>query len=444
MSALQHVNVELYPGAFYTPGPSCARFIASDERRLLLRAPNQVGKSLAGARRADRWSLANPGRVLGVLIADLDNHYAEVSRKIYDVVTLPEVHPDSSYVDGKGWYTNGRRGLKYRNGCRWLFRSGSGSTAGLEGFSADAGWVDEVPQRGHYGAFVRGVHGPLWVTLTPIGRDPAWFRRRVEGDPETGAPAEEAGWVQLVPSLSVEECPWRTAAQVQEMIDKTDPFERPQRIHAEWEGPTEGRRFSAFTGDHVLSEAPGGEYRVTVTMDHGEGVGRQHALLVLHNRRRVVVVDEYVNDTTTTPDADVRGILAMLHRHDLTPPMVDHWWGDVNSAGKLSAGRSVNDEIEAAFARAAGLRVSPISIRKPNKRAGSVEYGERLLNIAFAADELHIHERCRRLVRSLWHYTGPKDDDLKHPIDALRYGVQPILTDKRRPSAQRLYLSWGS
>jgi hypothetical protein len=449
MTSAEAILAGWYDGLVYTPGPTVGAFIASDGLRDLLRAPNQVGKSLGGAARADRFSLEHPGSVLGVLVADLDNHYAELSGKIAEVITMPALDPASRFIDGKGWYTNGRRGIRYRNGSRWLFRSGSGSTAGLEGFSADAGWVDEVPQRGHYGAFTRGVHGPLWVTFTPIGRDPRWFRERVEGNPETGAPALEQ-WQQFVPELSEVECPWLTAEDIAERIAKTDPYERPQRIHAAWEGPTEGRRFTAFTDAAIVSDADVvrlfGRSRplVVLAADHGEGTGRECWLMIVYDRRHVVILDEYVNDKPTTPAEDVTGVLAMLTRRGAGVGAVDRWVGDVNSAGKANAGSSVNRDFEQAFADALELPACPFRIDKPHKGKGSVEYGERLLNVAFSAGELRVHERCKRTIRSMWHYVGPGvSEDIKHPIDTARYGVQPVLMDRTRDNYARLYTQWA-
>lgn len=429
-----------YPGLAYRPGPTLARFIGSDERRLLLRAPNQVGKTLAGAKRADAWSLAHPGQVLGVLVPDLANHYPELCAKIARVITEPELDPATTYAEGRGYTVHGRHGIRYRNGARWLFRSGSGGLQGLEGFSANAGWCDEVPERGHWGAFTRGVHGPLWVTMTPIGRDPRWFRRRVEGDADTGAPAEEPGWTQYVPALSLEECPWLDADDLEERRRKTDPYEAAQRLRGEWDGPTADRRLTAMSSEAVLDAMPTGDWRVVVTMDHGEGAGHEHVLLVLWDSERVVIADEYVNATPTNADEDAAGILAMLARNRVSWHQVDRWVGDVNSAGKLGPGSSVNDALRAAITRRVGVPVAGWpSIATAAKGPGSVERGERLLNLALASGELRIHRRAARTIRAMWSYTGG-DSDSTHAIDAMRYGVAPILTDRLRPSARRLYV----
>jgi hypothetical protein len=174
-------------------------------------------------------------------------------------------------------------------------------------------------------------------------------------------------------------------------------------------------------------------------MDHGEGVGHQHAVLLYDDPSgSCYVVDEYTNDSATTPAADVARILAMLARHGLTPLHVDRWYGDVNSAGKLAEGASVNAEMERAFAAALGVRECPWRVEKPSKGAGSVAYGERLLNYALHRGDLALCERARRTVRAFWSYRGGDSDPGKHAVDAVRYGLRDVL--EARPGYGRLYV----
>lgn len=438
------------PDWLYEPGPTIAKF--HDDRsslRRLVRAPNQVGKTYAGAWESNRASLEMPGSVGCVMLADLENMYPEVSAKIWAVIARDELHPDTKYVDGKGFFTNGRRGIRYKNGSRWIFRSGKGEVMSVESYTAHWGWFDEVPMRTHFGGFLRGVathNGPIWGTLTPIGRPVEWFRERVEGDPETGEPPDEH-WEQFVPELSTRECWWRTQESIDTAIAAMDPWERPQRSKGAWEGPTGERRFNGYTDVSVIAALPGGlerEWYVGVFMDHGEHVGSECALLVIWDDANIIAWDEYVNATATTPRADAQGISDMLVRRSLGIGHVDEWKGDVNTAGKSAEeGRSINEELERAFAELLNLDPDtdrPVRISKPSKGKGSVGKGERLLNHALMRHELLVHERCKVLRKSLTHYRGKEDPDLKHPIDALRYGVVPVLMDKRRPSYSQLFV----
>lgn len=428
---------DAYPGAFYSPGPTISRFIASRHYRDLLRAPNQVGKTLAGAKRADAWSLMHPGSVFGVLVADLENHYPELSVKVAEVITWPEIDPATIYVDGRGFYLHGRRGIRYKNGVRWLFRSGGGPVQGLEGFTAGAAWVDEVARPANYYAFVRGVHGPIWQTLTPIGRDPAWVRARVEGDPATGEPPEE-DWHQYVPELSVTECPWRSEAEIRAMVAKYDPIERPQRVRGEWEGPARDRRFTAMHADCIVHDDPTDYLWAGIGMDHGENAGREYAALIVWDDQTVTVIDEYVNPTATDPEADGVSVAAMLERRSVPFARIKLWRGDANSAGKGSVGESVNQQLGPVLGRCFG--VPQVMVTVPAKAKGSVAFGERCINIALERRELRVHARCKRLIRALWHYqaAGPRDPE-KDPIDGLRYVLLEALTQPTRPS-RSIYL----
>jgi len=427
-----------YPGLAYCPGPTLARFIASPDRRILARAASQVGKTQAGAAKMDAWCLVHHDTVFGVLVADLQNHYGEVCAKIAQVITEPELDPATHYADGRGYYVHGKPGIRYRNGTRVLFRSGTGPVQGLESFSAGAAWIDEVPQKTHYNAFMRGIHGPVWVTFTPIGRDPAWFRRRVEGDLATGEPPEER-WTQFVAPLSQAECPWRTPEQVAEMVAKTDPFERAQRIRAEWEGPTEDRRFTALRADSVTTEDLGVDAWATWGIDHGEVAGREFGVLLRWDQKSVVVSDEYVNPVATKPAQDAQGIVAAMQRRGVPLPRVRRWLGDANSAGKGNVGESVNAMLGRAISSCLGAGPTSVAVVVPRKEAGSVELGEQIINIALDSGELRIHERCVHLLRCLRHYQalGPRDPE-KHGIDALRYALVDVLCHSGRPST-RLY-----
>ena len=440
-----------YPGLAYAPGPTCRKFIRSNARRHLLRTANQVGKTMAGAKKMDNWCLANADKVFAVLVADLENLYKEVCEKIHAVITATELIPATKYTKGKGYYTYGAKGIQYKNGTRVLFRTGKGPLQGLESFSADAGWIDEVPSPDHYGAFIRGVHGPCWVTFTPIGRDPKWFRAKVEGDPETGEEPEEK-WEQDVAVMSKEECPWKEQWEVDEDIRKIDIFQRPQRVRGEWEGPTEARRLTAFGAYSVVGESLSPEHEnawylewrertswwSTTSFDHGENAGKEFALLFRWDAERVVVIDEYINTNATNPTEDAKHTVAMLKRRGVPMARVKRWLGDANSAGKGSVGESVNQMLGKALSGCLGLHPGAIHVRVPNKGKGSVEYGLQVINIAFEARELFIHERCRRLIRCVRHYQatkGPREPE-KDGIDTLRYGGVDILCNSQRPSTK--------
>ncbi len=57
-------------------------------------------------------------------------------------------------------------------------------------------------------------------------------------------------------------------------------------------------------------------------------------------------------------------------------------------------------------------------------------YGSRLINYAFRRGDLTIHPRCKNLIHSFQHFKG-SEEDLKHNLDAARYAMSSILSDKK-------------
>jgi hypothetical protein len=422
-------DLKANPSLIYLPGPTMARFIMSTGLRDCLRAANQTGKSVAAARRASNFSVAHPGSVLGVLVADLVNHYPELCAKVWEVIDRAALSPDCKYVEGKGFTVHGRKGVSFANGSRWLFRSGTGQQMGLEGFSADAGWIDEVPQRGHYHAFVRGVHGPIWLDFTPIGRAVGWLRHKIEGNPDSGAPPTE-DWTQYVVELSLKECPFLTAAEMQRMIDKVDAHERGQRLRGDWDGPARSRVFDQFVTDCIVDEDPPRELLDAhgIGIDHGKQVGHQFGVLIAFNEDCVWAVDEWANSAEgSTSEDDARELVNALARRNLNLARVAHWVGDSNV--QLKGGKKLNELLSHAIAGVFGMRRGGPAFVVPTKGKGSVAYRERVLNLGFATGRLKVHKRCVRLIKALYGHQGGATDPSKDACDALGYVAMDRLID---------------
>jgi len=389
---------------------------------------------------------------LAVLVADLTNVYGEFCGKIHEVLPDSLLHPRCRYLPGEGYRVGITRAIRLANGSRWLFRSSESGQISLSSFTASGGWIDEPPKKTHYYEFVRGLasrDAPLWVTLTPIGRPVDWFRDRIEGNEEwrstggrTGTPPEEE-WEQHVAELSHVECPWRSEESIAAQVASTDVAERPQRIHAAWEGVTPDREFTGWGPECELAELPDIEESVQfgVWMDHGERAGREFVLLACWlERGPLYVLDEYVSERPTTELDDARSILAMLERNDLEWWDVDNWVGDVNTAGKSVAGSSVNEEIARYLGVLTGHPAgrTPFKIDKPSKAPGSVGRGIRTINSAFMRGQIYVLNRCHRLRYALQHSRG--EEDLKHGLDALAYGAVPVVSRWSQSNVSRLRL----
>ena len=169
---------------------------------------------------------------------------------------------------------------------------------------------------------------------------------------------------------------------------------------------------------------------VGIGMDHGEGVGKEYAVLVMRSGGRVYAIDEYSAGANSTPATDSAGVLDLLTRNGLRPTDVGLCKGDINSGGKLGAGLSVNELMEREFARLAKSSVPPFRIETPAKGKGSVDAGRRALNTAFISGNLFVLDTCPRLIHACRHWRG--GSELKDPVDAFRYIVTELLDERPR------------
>jgi len=459
-SALESFASDRLSLYWHRASPKQLEFHKSNSSRRLLRCANQFGKSYAGG--AETWANAigeHPYRetpaapcVGWVLVADLENHYPTICRKMRETEPGHMLSPSTTYDTARGYRTKGRKVIELKNGSLIEFRSGKGEITALASASCSFLWVDEVPHRAHFGeglarVAVRrlpsGGRAPVWMTFTPIGRPVGWLRTLVEGT-EDRPPAED--WHQIVGRLTPEDCPHRSPESIKQQLASYLPGEYEQRANAAWEGTTPTRIFSGY-GPHCLlddADLPKTEVAVGMAWDHGEDVGRELCLLYAYDeeQRRVWVLDECASPGRTTIDQDAQQALEMLERNGLSLAHVDRLHGDTNSAGKGSQLASVNRLMEEALGRALGMPAGrpPVTILPARKGSGSVQLGCRVVNIALLSGRLKVSPRCVNLLKGLSHWQGGKtgrDGDLTHAIDCLRYlGVE--ILDPRARSAHRL------
>lgn len=398
--------------------PKQRDFALSQSRRHLLRAGNRCGKTAAGATRA--WMhVMEPHRRLLVLAADHTSKVAVVGRELADQAPRGMLK-NSDYNKVRGWKNNI---IQLRNGSEIIFRSGESASMAVAGIEASGAWCDEPPDEVLYGEVSSRVavsRGPIWLTMTPIGRPVEHIKVRVHGDPDKGIePSEE--WEETVIHLSSEDCPWRDPTSIEAQIASYMPWEVPQRVHGAWEGASIDRLFFAFDPTkHIITSVPRAAWTLAIAMDHGELAGRQIAILLAYNRmnKSVIILNEYVSTHRTTIEEDAEGIRSMLGEHGFDPSQIDHWWGDINSAGK-GDGRSINQRMGDCL----GVRINP-----PDKSAGSIMAGVHAINTGLRGGHLSVHRRCKNALKALNYWNG-KNDDLKHAADALRYGLVPVLTE---------------
>ncbi len=421
--------------ALFTPSPALAVFMASTDLRINLRAANRVGKTRHAAAKLATLMLATPGgkyRAVGVTYKQTTR---VLSKYLHDFLPPSALSPGCSYSSQNGWT---HQLIRLTNGTECQLQTSEQRHQAHAGDDLDGVWIDEIPPPAiltESAARVMSKRGWLWLTHTPVGRPIEYVKTIVE--------APDTSWISFLVALSNLNCPWYTRDQVTDWIDEAsaDPGTYRQRIYGDWEGDTVDRRFTgwhpditAFSGDPIGKQS----YQIGIGIDHGEGVSKQVALFVLWTADCIYVVDEIINTKPTIPDQDAKAIIDRLTVWGFTLAEVRRIVGDTNSAGKASSGRKVNELLSGALHKHAGYARMVTEVESPSKGKSSVEYGEVLINHALLKGTLRVHKRCVGLIRSLRHYAG--QEDLKHPIDALRYLVTDLLAARSGlpPRASRL------
>jgi len=430
----------LDPLAFHKPTPVQQRWHDLDARIKVLVGGNQVGKTTAlafAAFTAFLAFLAAGKQFRGRVVCYSFPQSLVVQAKFWAMAPKWALSSDTHFHPSRGFR---HRRIMFRSGSVIDFVTTEGGSLSMA--SATLDWIgfDEPPDPSSWAegvARVTATGGKVVATLTPVGRPMGYLKEQVE-----------AGVVAAVTApLSVENCPWLTQEQVDEVIAATLEAERPQRIYGEWEGVTPSRMLSAFTDDHLYDddsdEGPSGKLEVGLGFDWAERSMGTVAELVLFDReaRKVWSFDEYESQGATTIGQDAISILAMLDRYGIALDEVDEARGDTNSLGK-SRLTTVNRAMSEALARASGvpeLAISrgqlPLHIRGARKGPGSVMAGARTLNNALAGWRWRIHRRCKRLVEGARHWKGQKTgrgSEVKDALDATRYIAVPILDQKTK------------
>lgn len=431
------------PLASYQPRPGQERFHKDPSQTRCLRGPNQiVGKSYAGCAEALWWMTHThpyrdiPSRpVAGRLVPYSDDSSKEIEGKLYELLPKSLLHADTRYHPDRGFTTGRRRMLRLKTGDSLGIVSQSAGTLAAAGSTLDFVWLDEPPEQRIFAEAQSRVlvrKGCLWLTLTPVGRPVGWLKD-----------ACERGQIE---DIHVEPTPENTGLTEEELENIREmilPSERPQRFGGEWEGATPDRYFGAWTDDMISKELPNTEVKIGIGIDHGEGAGKQGALLCGFDTSdklnpRVWFLDEYISQGHTGIEEDANGILDMLARWDLGPEAVDIARGDVNSAGKAESGYRVNQLLEQKIAMLHGLppTAPPFQIKPARKGPGSVAYTARLLHSAMVKESLFVHPNCTNLIQGFRHWRGPggnsANKELSHILDAARYIGREFLDTKHR------------
>lgn len=417
------------------------RFHRADHRKRAMIAANKLGKTYSGA--AEAWAhltgwhpyraVPEPGSLGWLLCQDHTTGWPSVSNCLHQLQPPGVLAAGCYYIDGKGYQHRGRNALVLDSGSRLECKSGKQDLLAFEGPRVQWGWVDEPPDKARLNATRARMSmdlGPLWLTLTPVGRPVDHLRDTIEGNPDTGNPATEPDWWIEHVELSQDNAPHRTMASIQAQIDECDPWERNQRILAQWEGVAVGRRLAAFgegcivTDDDVPEEVD----ELRLGFDWGEGAGKTRAYLVAVKRPRVYLLREYSSSAANgwQPRDYARGVLEMLSDIGLTVHSITRAVGDTNSAGLLQAGAKYNSLMEIALCEELRISRLPWTIEPAIKRRGAPAASISAMNSMMRDGHWLVHESCVGFQRSARYFTGT-EKDLKDAIDGARYPVMDLL-----------------
>ena len=432
------------------------RFRQDQERKRLVRAANQVGKTwvicheivdlIRGTDQFKPRPWAGPINV--VLISSSLEQLSQdggILEKLWEVLPKDEIDPAVRFVRGKGL-----RGQKYPS-IPFVRGPGAGSVIRIRtyeqnpqtmaGSTVHAVYADEpVPQ---------GIYDELWprvlrqrgwftITFTPTldMPDQRWLRTLVDdGDfsehhvPMTPEAAHAEGYVES----------FLPQAAIDEFARGMPAVTRPLRIGASWETVSTDRWLTALEDRHIrpiqVSELVGAWLGVGI--DHGLVPGKQRAvLLALEHRNdpsrvRGWYLDEVALPDITSPADDAKHILAMLTRRGLSYHAVDEWIGDRDTGEGRQLKAKNNQQLRLQLLHQSGVSSNAEEaklIHTPIKGEGSVVAGLHLMNAMLAEDRLIIDPRCAEFVQACKRFKGDTRDPLKDVLDAGRYilerGVQ--------------------
>ena len=412
-------------------------FHESDHQRRLILAGNQIGKSRSLAAEAWWFSMGRhpfrevtEGPTLGwAMVADLKGGWANFSAKLKEIQPPNTVHPRCFYDGVRGYTRGGSKVLELRNGSLLVGKSGSQEQISLAGGTIDYGLIDELPKVGHFSEFrsrlaVRSA--PCAMVFTPVGRPAEWLRNWVEGDPDTGSPAQEEWDITRI-KLTPDNCPHRSPESIAEQIAGYGPWEYAQRVEGAWSGITQERWITGFGEHNLFDEPPTGIVSLGLGMDHGERPDSTVAYVVAWDGTVLWVLAEYKPKEMTTPLAQAREMTDKMAEWGIKPAQLEFCRGDSNSAGRLGLGFSINQLLERGFADVCGTKQPPVSIEVPYKGAGSVKARARMISNACVEGTLRIHNSCHALIGSLRHWRGESGGDFKHQFDAMGYVAECYL-----------------
>lgn len=415
-------------------------FFRCDAPEKLLRTGNQLGKSYAALAEVVWRCLGEhpyldvpAGPIEAWIVCVSDGQSLNIQAKLWELLPKDEVVPGTVFTP-EGGFRGKNKAVRFKNGSVIRIKRTRQGALNMSGATIDVVMIDELTTRRVYNELRKRVMrrgGVMLLAICPINADSRWLQERVDAGqiadlhyrmtPELFVPLGDQRPIAIRDPQTGENRP-ADAAWVARQIEDTDEEEREVVCHGEWPSGEVDRELRGFRDSHIFGDSARlpAFVRIALTFDHGERAGREVALLLGWTGSQCWVLGEYASTGTTSLEDDARAVRALLERRGLRLEDVDVAIGDVNSAGAMARGMTVNEILTGYFAAMNGNR-APFRVMPAEKGTGSVDDRTILLNSAFAADRIRVHDSCRRLIDSARRWKGQRSR-LKDPIDALGYG----------------------
>ena len=448
------------PLSFVRWTPPQRAWLENKAPRKLLRAGNQLGKTLVGLAEVIYRALGThpfyrtrPPPVEIWIVCTSWAQSVAIMGKFWALVPRDRLRVGTTF-DSRTGFGKDNPAVVFDNGSVVRFRTTNQGPEALAGATIDYVHVDEPCDEDVYRELDRRVlrrGGQIGITLTPVNRPTDWLRKLVELGAvwevharltETNlTPIGGTGPLRLLDGTRMD------ADWIAHQWAITPATYAGVILDGEWETRPEGVFYTCFdrrkhTSDAVRLDPRQGVIRWALGFDYA-AANRDFGHCVSLNqvqqrtvddgkRARLVTavytVDEVVLHGSATTAQSAIQTVAMLQRHGLR-------WTDVFAAhgDNPVASRWVeksNMDTMRAVAKEIGVSPSALSPRILNakehtKATGSFDAWCRWVYERLANGEMMIHPRCQHTIKGLetWDYT--KDHPYKDVLDAQRYALKP-------------------
>ena len=457
-------RAERDPLVFFSPTPPQLSFINDPSPIKALIGGNQVGKTMATCALLLYHCLGrhptlktDPPPIEAWLITHSHEQSRTIQQKLYNMIPKEELDPSCEFVRGKGF-----RGLaplvKFRNGSIIRIKTAN-QGLGLASSTCSYVAIDEPVDQSTMNELVArvsrggagGKRGTVSISLTPVGGvDVTYIKEMIERGLISAHYAPLT--VEATTPIGLPQGFLLSQEQIDQVTQSYLPYDREARINGSFDVAPIGVVFENFIPEMISSQPVprGGDYRFCVGIDHGSSPGSQVAILSCVDMRdpqnpRIYCLGEYTSGHAP-PEHHAQAILEMLKKSGVDPNICT-WTGDGEHRGRDSY-RMSNIMLMRAFESILGYppRNLPFSIRRARKARHSVYVGASIIHSIMSRKHFWIRPECSQLIKSIQNWTMKRTqkerstDFFQHAIDALRYGLLPIVDYRPiSPTTIRVY-----